>query len=222
MKKQLVHIKGTKEGLVLRLDDQCAYAELIDELKGKVSEGGIDNKVDVHLDIGHRFLSMNQKKDLVQIVEKSGKMHVSSVHCEVISLEESNERVLASQRDTYVGIVRSGQVIRAFGDIVIIGDINPNGKVEATGSIYVLGKLKGLVHAGIEGNQDAIITASQFEPTHVYIADKKDVMTNEKPFVNEHGEQIFAYVNQNGVITYDRLQEARNIRPFLDTAKGGS
>ena len=33
MKKQLVHMKGTKDGLVLRLDDQCAYAELVEELE---------------------------------------------------------------------------------------------------------------------------------------------------------------------------------------------
>ena len=36
MKKQLIHIKGTKDGLVLRLDDQCSYAELIEELGKKL------------------------------------------------------------------------------------------------------------------------------------------------------------------------------------------
>ncbi|KGR90431.1 septum site-determining protein MinC [Ureibacillus massiliensis 4400831 = CIP 108448 = CCUG 49529] len=222
MKKQLVHIKGTKDGLVLRLDDSCAYADLLDELENKISEGGIDNKVDVHLDIGYRFLTVEQKNELVQMVEHSGKMHVLHVHSEVISLTECNEQVQASIRDTYVGIVRSGQIVKASGDIIIIGDVNPNGRVEAGGSIFVLGNLKGLVHAGISGNDSAIITASHFEPTHVYISDKIDVMSNEKPFVTEQREQIVAYIGENGVIAYDRLQEVRNLRPFLHSAKGGS
>ncbi len=222
MKKQLVHIKGTKEGLVLRLDDSCAYADLMEELEKKVSEGGIDNRVDVQLDLGYRFLTKEQKNDLVQVVEQSGKMHVSNVYSEVISVIESNELLLASMRDTYIGIVRSGQIIKASGDIVIVGDVNPNGRVEAGGSIYVLGKLKGIVHAGYDGNSEAIIAASHFEPTHVYIADKIDVMSNEKPFVSQHADQIFAYIDQNGFIAYDRLQEARNLRPSFNYVQGGS
>ncbi len=68
MKKQLVHIKGTKEGLVLRLDDQCAYAELVEELERKVSEGGIDGKVDVQLHLGNRYLRKNKNNELIQVV----------------------------------------------------------------------------------------------------------------------------------------------------------
>ncbi|KGR78657.1 septum site-determining protein MinC [Ureibacillus manganicus] len=222
MKKQLVHIKGTKEGLVLRLDDCCAYADLLEELENRVSEGGLDNRVDVQLDLGFRFLTKEQKNDLVQVVEKSGNMHVSSVFSEVISVNESNEMVLASKRDTYIGIVRSGQIVQATGDIVIVGDVNPNGRVEAGGSIYVLGKLKGQVHAGFEGNKDAIIVASHFEPTHVFIADQIDIMSNEKTFISQHVDQIIAYIDQNGVIAYERLQEAKNLRPSLNTIQGGS
>ncbi|NLY80552.1 MAG: septum site-determining protein MinC [Lysinibacillus sp.] len=220
MKKQLVHMKGTKEGLVLRLDDQCAYAELVEELERKVSEGGIDGKVDVSLHLGYRYLPDKQKQELVNIIEQSGKMVVSKVMSNVITIDESSAKVQENQCDTYVGIVRSGQVIHAPGDIVIVGDVNPNGKVEAGGNIYVLGNLKGIVHAGIDGNRDAIIAASKFEPTHVYIADVIEVMSNEKPIVKEHAEQLFAYINRDGMISYDRLQEARNIRPLIN--KGGS
>lgn len=88
MKKQLVHIKGTKEGLVLRLDDQCAYAELVEELKRKVSEGGIDGKVDVQLHLGKRYLSTEQQEELIAIVQSPGKMHVSKVHSDVITIQE--------------------------------------------------------------------------------------------------------------------------------------
>lgn len=222
MKKQLVHIKGTKEGLVLRLDDQCAYAELVEELKRKVSEGGIDGKVDVQLHLGKRYLSTAQQDELITIVQGPGNMHVSKVHSDVITIQEKMEIEQASQCETYIGIVRSGQILNAIGDIVVIGDVNPNGKIEAGGSIYVLGNLRGIAHAGLKGDKEAIIVASHFEPTHVLIDDKIEIMSNEKPFVKENAEQIFAYLNKDGHISYERLQEVRNIRPLLSTVKGGS
>lgn len=222
MKKQLVHIKGTKEGLVLRLDDQCAYADLVEELERKVLEGGIDGKVDVQLHLGYRYCTDTQREELTQIVQRPGNMLVSKIQSEVITVEKSNEILLTKQCDTYVGIIRSGQVLKASGDIIVIGDVNPNGRIEAGGSIYVLGKLKGIVHAGVNGKSDAIIVASHFEPTHVLIADKIEVMSNEKPIIIEHADQLFAYINRDGIISYDRLQEVRNIRPLVDMVKGGS
>jgi septum site-determining protein MinC len=222
MKKQLVHIKGTKEGLVLRLDDQCAYAELVEELERKVSEGGIDGKVDVQLHLGNRYLLSAQQDELIAIVQGPGNMHVSKVQSEVISIDESNERVLTEQSETYIGIIRSGQTVKVIGDIVVIGDVNPNGKIEAGGSIYVLGNLRGIAHAGANGNKEAIIVASHFAPTHVLIDHHIEVMSNEIPFVKEHADQIFAYINNDGKISYERVQEVRKIRPLLSTIKGGS
>lgn len=222
MKKQLVHIKGTKEGLVLRLDDQCAYAELVEELERKVSEGSIDGKIDVQLHLGNRYCTIEQKKELIQIVQRQGNLLVSKVHSEVLTLDECNQRLLEQRMDTYVGIVRSGQVVRSTGDIIVIGDVNPNGRIEAGGNIYVMGKLKGIVHAGVLGNKDAVITASRFEPTHVLIDDCVEVMTNEQQFVLDHTEQLCAYLDEKGKITYDRVQEVRNIRPSLTTFKGGN
>lgn len=222
MKKQLVHIKGTKEGLVLRLDDQCAYADLVEELERKVSEGGIDGKVDVQLHLGNRYLSNEQQTELIEIVHRPGNMHVAKVLSDVISIQESTDQQLVNQSETFVGIVRSGQILKASGDIIVIGDVNPNGKIEAGGNIFVLGNLKGIVHAGINGNNDAIIVASHFEPTHVLIADKTEIMSNETPYIREHAEQLFAYINRDGIISYERLQEVRKIRPLLSAFKGGS
>lgn len=221
MKKQLVQIKGTKEGLVLRLDDCCAYVDLVEELKQKVFEGGIDGTVDVQLDVGYRYVSDEHKKELVEIIESSGKMNVTKIVSEVLTNEQCMEKLLLNNCETYIGIVRSGQVITTPGDIIIIGDVNPNGKVEAGGNIYILGNLKGIVHAGKDGNQQAIICASRFKPTHVLIADRIEVMSNENPTIKENSDQMFAYINKEGEISYSRLQELKNIY-LQKVEKGGS
>lgn len=221
MKKQLVHIKGTKEGLVLRLDDCCAYADLVEELKRKVFEGGLDGKVDVQLHVGYRYVSDEHKKELIEIVERSGKMNVTKVVSEVLTYDQCMEKLSLKTCETFVGIVRSGQVLSTSGNIIVIGDVNPNGKVEAGGNIYILGNLKGIVHAGKDGNHQAIICASKFEPTHVSIANQIEVMSNENPIVKDNSNQLFAYINTEGRISYSKLQDVRNIY-LQNDEKGGS
>lgn len=222
MKKQLVNMKGTKDGFILRLDDQCAYVDLVEELKGKVSEGGIDGKVDVQLHLGYRYCSDEQLQELVDIVQQSEQLFVSKVQSDVLTVHESNQKILESQQDTYVGVVRSGQILRAPGDIIIVGNVNPNGRVEAGGNVYVLGKLKGIVHAGVQGNNEAIIAASRFEATHIMIADQVEVMSDEQVQKMNRTEMICAFIGNDGRIIYDQIHTLKNIRPFLIASKGGS
>ncbi|GLC88431.1 septum site-determining protein MinC [Lysinibacillus piscis] len=222
MKKQIVHMKGTKDGFVLRLDDQCAYVELLDELKKKVLEGGIDGKVNVQLDLGYRYCTEEQLQELISIVQETEQLIVSNVHSEVLTVQESNLKMIESQQDTYIGVVRSGQVLRAPGDIVIVGNINPNGRVEAGGNVYVLGKLKGIVHAGVNGKKESIIAASRFEATHIMIADQVEVMSDEQLKAMNQTEMTCAFIGYEGRIAYDQIHVLKNIRPLLNVSKGGS
>jgi len=112
MKKQLVNMKGTKDGFVLRLDDQCAYSDLVEELKKKVLEGGIDGKVDVQLYLGYRYCTDEQIDELIHIVQETEQLIVANVQSEVLTVHESNQKMIESQQDTYLGVVRSGQFIR--------------------------------------------------------------------------------------------------------------
>ncbi len=67
--------------------------------------------------------------------------------------------------------VRSGQLIRHRGSVIILGDLNPGGIVVADGDILVWGRLRGIAHAGASGNRECLIMAVQMEPTQLRIAD---------------------------------------------------
>ena len=69
------------------------------------------------------------------------------------------------------GTVRSGVEIRHPGTIVICGDLNPGGKAVAAGDILVWGHLRGIAHAGSQGNHQSRITALQMEFTQLRIAE---------------------------------------------------
>ena len=220
--KNLVTIKGKNKGLVLYLDDQCAYTDLLAELKAKVSDPALDSDTEVTVHLNKRYCTDSQIKELSDIVSTNPHLKVVATTSDIMTVEESDQMILERQSETYVGIVRSGQVVKANGDLVVIGDVNPNGRVEAGGSVYVLGRLKGAAHAGTKGNRDAVIAASWLEATQLKIADELETMTDELSSLSEQPEMECAYLHTNGTIIIDRLQELRFIRPQISTFKGGS
>jgi septum site-determining protein MinC len=68
------------------------------------------------------------------------------------------------------GTLRSGQSISAVGTIVVVGDVNAGGELVATGDIVVWGSLRGMAHAGAEGDESAAVYALRLEPMQLRIA----------------------------------------------------
>ena len=85
--------------------------------------------------------------------------------------DEGSDGVLVRRR------VRSGQVIRHPGHIVVIGDVNPGAQLIAGGDIIVWGKLQGSAHAGALGDADAIVGALWLRPSALRIADTQLIQT---------------------------------------------
>ena len=76
--------------------------------------------------------------------------------------------------------LRSGQREEYQGSIVICGDVNYGAEIIAGGNIMVLGALRGLAHAGANGNTMAFISANFIDVTQIRIAN----------LVREVGEKI--------------------------------
>jgi len=68
--------------------------------------------------------------------------------------------------------LRSGQRVSSAGTVVVLGDVNPGAEVIAGGDVIVVGKLRGLAHAGAEGNENATIWALELAAKQLRIADK--------------------------------------------------
>lgn len=66
--------------------------------------------------------------------------------------------------------LRSGQSLRHPGHVVVIGDVNPGAEIVAGGDIVVWGRVRGLVHAGALGDENAVICALDLAPTQLRIA----------------------------------------------------
>ena len=169
--KQWITIKGVKEGLVFLLDDQCGFDELLEELHNKLDKheqqftGPINH---VFIKTGSRLLDDADKQRIRDAFRKQGNLLIQSIDSDP---QLATEHPSGPALYTWAGIVRSGQTVEHQGHLLLLGDVNPGGTLRCTGDIYVLGALRGMAHAGSEGDPQAIIAASLMRPTQLRIAD---------------------------------------------------
>lgn len=184
-----VKIRGTGEGLAITLGEgplDSVLGEMRTRLESKASFflGGR-----VALRVGDRALSAEQLQAIGDMLHEVGVTlwAVESSHpiTRAATLQLGLETGLRSVapavpapeqtlHEEELGIavrrtLRSGQTIRHAGHITLIGDVNAGAEVVAAGDIVVWGKLRGTVHAGAMGNEEAIICALQLAPSQIRI-----------------------------------------------------
>ncbi len=92
--------------------------------------------------------------------------------------------------------IRSGVEVRHAGTVVILGDLNPGGSAIAAGDIFVWGRLRGVAHAGAQGDRECRIMALQMEPTQLRIA---EVVARVPKISSEQFEPEVAYITSEGI-----------------------
>ena len=65
--------------------------------------------------------------------------------------------------------VRSGGRVESSGSVVVLGDVNAGAEIIAADGIIVLGTLRGLAHAGAEGNENAFVWAQRLHTPQLRI-----------------------------------------------------
>jgi septum site-determining protein MinC len=68
------------------------------------------------------------------------------------------------------GTLRGGQALHNLGNLVVVGDVNPGAELVASGDIVVFGALRGVAHAGAQGDRNARVIALDLAPTQLRIA----------------------------------------------------
>lgn len=172
--KKLITIKGTRNGLTLFIDDLCSFEEALRELHDIILASQpkeTEPIVSVTVELGNRYLQEFQKKQLLEIVGAKNRLQIQAFESNVIPKSEALKWQEESEVKIFNRIIRSGQVLKVEGDLLLVGDVNPGGKIVSTGNIYVMGNLRGIAHAGANGDIKAIIAASHMKPSQLRIAD---------------------------------------------------
>ncbi|MCL2388129.1 MAG: septum site-determining protein MinC [Defluviitaleaceae bacterium] len=201
--KQIVTLKGQKDGISIILDEAANFDDIQASLRKKVSQGrkffdGADTKVsfkgreldDLHektlidiiteetsLDItfvqGEGFVSSTGSTSMF-VRDASGDTNLPTTHFAAYAPTSAYVHAKQARKESttayYHGALRSGQVIKYKGSVVIMGDVNPGSEVIADGNVIVLGALKGMAHAGASGDDTCFVSALFLQPTQLRIA----------------------------------------------------
>lgn len=182
MNKEIITIKGTKQGLVFYCNtDKHDFEEIKNALVEKFQDsGGFFTSASFFFDHDHTF-DCEELKILEEICINNGMIKVSdenfvSSSSQPKSLSSSHEGFEFFNAQSNAVLIsrslRSGQKIYVIGNAIILGDVNPGAEVVATGNIIVMGVFRGLAHAGSHGEKDAFIMAYRLQPNQLRIADK--------------------------------------------------
>jgi septum site-determining protein MinC len=218
--KNKVTIKGTKDGLVFFMDDTCSFDELLADLREKIEHSHqqilTGPLIRVSIKLGKRYCSLEQQEQLTEIIRQKGNLVIHTIEADVITKEEAFAERLKTSFSMEVHTVRSGQVLEFDGDVLLLGDVNPGGTVRSTGSIFVLGNLRGVAHAGIQGDSQTIIAAASMRPTQLRIADV--ISRPGEEWAEMTGATEFAYL-EDGNMLVAKMNYLSRIRPELGVKK---
>ncbi len=197
--RSTVSIKGTREGLTVTLGEG-EFDELLDNLSQYLAtQGAFFRGGTVALQVGERALGDEQfarinalfaehEMTLRTVVTSNTETQQAAqglglrVVIQPATPEAEGPQAAAPGGavtrpvETSKGIlvrhlVRSGQVIRHTGHVVIIGDVNVGGEIVAGGDVIIWGRLHGTVHAGAFGNSQAIVCALELAPLQLRIGE---------------------------------------------------
>lgn len=92
--------------------------------------------------------------------------------------------------------LRSGIEVRHRGTVIVLGDANPGSSIVAEGDIFIWGRLRGVVHAGADGNGQCRIMALHMQPTQLRIADQVARSPEDPPA--QYQPEV-AYIGPDGI-----------------------
>ncbi|MBV8694485.1 MAG: septum site-determining protein MinC [Chloroflexi bacterium] len=188
-----IAIKGTRNGLLLSLEPNTSFSELLQALAERLAEApAFFRGASLSVDTSRRSLRISERiqlEDLLAHYQMSMSASESAnVHKEVKTITLSSADISSTDDTTSTSepirhdsresaetlflrrTVRSGQAIQHHSNVVIMGDVNPGAEIIAGGDVIVWGVLRGMVHAGYPDNEQALVCSLQLAPVQLRIA----------------------------------------------------
>lgn len=200
--KPKIQIKGIREGLLIILGDgewQDVHNFLLEQidqqaefLRGARVALDVGNQVLKAVDLGQlRSQLSDYEITLWAVISNSPTteqtaqtlgMATALVKAKAEQIEQSNSTPNHNGEQAVLlhRTLRSGFSIHFPGHVVVIGDVNPGAEIIAGGNIVIWGRLRGMAHAGAEGNADAIVCALDLMPTQLRIADQISITPQQR------------------------------------------
>lgn len=185
MSRDIVQIKGNRQGLALSFPKNASYAQVRQELQKKLETGSGFFLRGTLVSIPRDAFSEAERLDLQKLFHGYGlicrvlkqekakltaKKSVPAPKAQNETQEAKPEKAEVQQMVVYNQTLRGGQEIRTDSSVMVCGNVNPGAQIVAGGSIDIRGTCRGVVHAGANGDESAFIIADHLMPTQIRIA----------------------------------------------------
>lgn len=167
MREGLVSFKGINGGIYICVKEG-EFNSILEELEKKLVESLDFFKDAKIIGIKGNSISKEEKDELLNVMKYKYELNITEEEQAPLR-PKVFEGIKEGMTKFINNTIRSGQVIEYDGNIVIIGDVNPGALIKANGNIVILGSLKGVAHAGVDGNTRAYIAAYDLRPTQIRI-----------------------------------------------------
>jgi septum site-determining protein MinC len=188
-----VHIKGRGDGIVIEIG-KGNWADLLSHLKERLTQataffrGGTvalhvggrpllehelqqvcDLLATFHMQMGVIRTTAERTFDAAISLGLAAKLETAEGETDA-EIEAAASNRTADHHFVYRGNLRSGQILERAEHVLVIGDVNPGAEVISAGDILVWGRVRGLIHAGAEGDGRSVVLALDLEPIQLRIA----------------------------------------------------
>src|SRR5258705_11426104 len=204
MADEPINLKGIREGLLLTIKpDAGEWAELAARIAKRIDDQKAFFKgARVALDVGTRPVRHHELDSLKAVltnrdmilwaVVSASETTISAARnlgLETSLITHNDEQLetspVNSEESGAPGILiqrtlRNGRTVRNNGNVFVHGDVNPGAEIIAGGSVFVWGRLRGIVHAGANGDEAAVVCALDLAPTQLRIAGYITVSPEDK------------------------------------------
>ena len=183
--KNSVVIKSFPSGIVLHLNPEIPFDEILSDVEDKFRESSAFFKdAKMALSIKDRVLSNEEEFQILGAISQNSNLRII---CLVGEDDETNQHFVKAlqQTDTehtqgassegqfYRGTLKNGEVLETESSIVILGDVYPGSSIISAKDIIVLGGLFGEAYTGGNGSPGHYVAALEMSPEKLKIGDFK-------------------------------------------------
>ncbi len=198
MTEDIIAIKGGTDGLIVTLSATEEWLSVTGELARRLDEkSDFFAGAKLTIELGGRPVPRHELSGLRALLERRGlkiDMVTSDSRTTIEAAQALDLRTEAATAEAVVNdpeladtlpinpeeagtsgvlirrTLRSGREIRSDGHVIVMGDVNPGAEIIAAGDVFVWGHLRGNVHAGAYGDENAVVCALDMTPTQMRIA----------------------------------------------------
>lgn len=220
---QSVVLKGIQAGYELIIKENASIREILVDLKQLLDglsekNSNSDEILQLNVQMGNRIMSEDDKNDIIKLVNEHDNLSISSFLSNVITKEESKKIMAERNVEVMSRVIRNGQEVNVDGDVLFFGKIHEGGKLFATGNIFNMGTIEGIVQAGFPDNENKLIIGNLHTAQQVRVGEQYDIV-DDRPI--EDSAKTVIYVNDLHVLSYGKINNLKEINPKFFNRIGG-